>query len=241
MRVVLGGIMGYAVAQHWVDVNPVHAVTLPRITTRDEDMVLLNVEDIERLADAAAHVGKRPDSRRWQNGALVHWQAYVGTRIGEALALRVGDIDFDRRRARVRATWSDGDGAPVLTVPKNGKQRTVAWPSLLEEELWRLCDGRDPDDFLFAAPRGGAWSVRNWRNRIWAPAMRAAGLADSGATIHSLRHTYASLAIKAGADVKTLQAQLGHASAMMTLDTYAALWPENLGTVADALDALVTG
>lgn len=241
VRVVLGGIMGYAVAQHWVDVNPVHAVTLPRITTRDEDMVLLNVEDIERLADAAAHVGKRPDSRRWQNGALVRWQAYVGTRIGEALALRVGDIDFDRRRARVRATWSDGDGAPVLTVPKNGKQRTVAWPSLLEEELWRLCDGRDPDDFLFAAPRGGAWSVRNWRNRIWAPAMRAAGLADSGATIHSLRHTYASLAIKAGADVKTLQAQLGHASAMMTLDTYAALWPENLGTVADALDALVTG
>ena len=64
---------------------------------------------------------------------------------------------------------------------------------------------------------------------------------DSGATIHSLRHTYASLAIKAGADVKTLQAQLGHASAVMTLDTYAALWPENLGVVADALDALVAG
>jgi integrase len=55
--------------------------------------------------------------------------------------------------------------------------------------------------------------------------------------IHSLRHTYASLAIAAGADVKTLQAQLGHASAVETLNTYSALWPERLGEVATAVDA----
>ncbi|MDM8323461.1 tyrosine-type recombinase/integrase [Bifidobacterium pullorum] len=57
--------------------------------------------------------------------------------------------------------------------------------------------------------------------------------------VHSLRHTYASIAIKAGADVKTLQAQLGHATAAMTLDVYAALWPENLGTVADAVNTAI--
>ncbi|ALE10564.1 truncated integrase [Bifidobacterium bifidum ATCC 29521 = JCM 1255 = DSM 20456] len=44
--------------------------------------------------------------------------------------------------------------------------------------------------------------------------------------IHSLRHTYASIAIACGADVKTLQKQLGHATASITLDVYAGLWPE---------------
>ena len=56
-----------------------------------------------------------------------------------------------------------------------------------------------------------------------------------GLVIHSLRHTYASLAIKAGADVKTLQAVLGHASATETLDTYADLWPNCTGEVAEVI------
>jgi len=47
-----------------------------------------------------------------------------------------------------------------------------------------------------------------------------------GVNIHSLRHTYASIAIACGADVKTLQKQLGHATASITLDVYAGLWPE---------------
>ena len=222
----------------WVESNPVDAVTLPRITVKTADMHLLTVREVERLAEAAEHVGRRADSRHWENGALIRWQAYVGTRIGEALALRVGDLDFTRRRARVRETWSDGDGEPVLTLPKNGHERTVAWPAVLEPSLKRMCAGRERTDFLFAAPRGGAWTVRNWRNRVWTPALKASGV-DKNVTIHDLRHTYASLAIRAGADVKTLQAQLGHSSAAMTLDVYAALWPEQLGTVADAVNAAI--
>lgn len=239
VRIVLGGVMDYAMKQGWVDSNPVEAITFPKTATRDEDMVLLDVQSIEALADAAENVGKRTDSKHWTNGLIIRWQAYVGTRIGECFALRVKDVDFGKRRARVRETWSDGDGDPVLTLPKNGKQRTVAWPRFLEEDLRRVCAGRDPDDFLFASPRGGAWRIRNWRNRVWTPALRASGLDATGATIHDLRHSYASLAIRAGADVKTLQAQLGHSSAAMTLDVYAALWPENLGSVADAVNDVV--
>jgi integrase/recombinase XerD len=59
---------------------------------------------------------------------------------------------------------------------------------------------------------------------------------DENLTIHSLRHTYTSIAIANGADVKTLQKQLGHASATITLDTYAGLWPERLGEVSDAVN-----
>lgn len=56
-------------------------------------------------------------------------------------------------------------------------------------------------------------------------------------TPHDLRHTAASLAISAGANVKAVQRMLGHSSAAMTLDRYADLFEDDLDSVADALDA----
>ena len=58
-------------------------------------------------------------------------------------------------------------------------------------------------------------------------------------TLHDLRHTAASLAISAGANVKAVQLMLGHKSAALMLDTYADLFPDDLEAVADALDAAV--
>jgi integrase len=55
-------------------------------------------------------------------------------------------------------------------------------------------------------------------------------------TPHDLRHTAASLAISAGANVKAVQTMLGHKSAAMTLDTYADLFPDDLDAVASRLD-----
>jgi integrase len=55
-------------------------------------------------------------------------------------------------------------------------------------------------------------------------------------TIHDLRHTAASLAISAGANVKAVQRMLGHASAAMTLDVYADLFDDDLDGVAHALN-----
>ncbi len=55
-------------------------------------------------------------------------------------------------------------------------------------------------------------------------------------TPHSLRHTAASLAVSAGANVKAVQRMLGHASAAMTLDVYSDLFDDDLNSVAVALD-----
>ncbi|MGV0044324.1 tyrosine-type recombinase/integrase [Mycobacterium colombiense] len=60
-------------------------------------------------------------------------------------------------------------------------------------------------------------------------------------TVHELRHTAASLMIASGANVKTVQAQLGHKSATMTLDQYGHLFPDDLDDVADKMDDLVSG
>jgi Phage integrase family len=74
----------------------------------------------------------------------------------------------------------------------------------------------------------------NFRRRVFDPAVEAVGL--SGLAPSDLRHTAASLAIAAGANVKAVQRMLGHASAAMTLDVYAGLFGEDLDEVADRLD-----
>jgi integrase len=58
-------------------------------------------------------------------------------------------------------------------------------------------------------------------------------------TPHDLRHTAASLAVSAGANVKAVQRMLGHAKASMTLDVYADLFDDDLDGVADRLDSAI--
>lgn len=232
MKVVLKGIFDYAVSNGWVGENPVDRVTVPKIVS-DDDMVFLSVREVELLADEAERIGKPVD------GLLVRWQAYTGCRIGESLALKVGDVDADRRRARIGRTWTDdGHGGSMLGTPKNGKARNIAIPRFLMPQIKAQMDGMGDDDWLFRATRGGNVWTNTWQTRIWNKAVKAAGMEDAGVTIHSLRHTYASFAIAQGADVKTLQMQLGHSSPSITLNTYTALWPERLDDVADAIGAL---
>lgn len=78
-----------------------------------------------------------------------------------------------------------------------------------------------------------AWP--NFRRNVFDPAVRSLGL--DPLTPHDLRHTTASLAVSAGANVKSIQRLLGHASAAMTLDTYAGLFSSDLDQVAVRLDA----
>ena len=77
---------------------------------------------------------------------------------------------------------------------------------------------------------------RNFNRRTFAPA--AVRIDEPHLTPHGLRHTAASLAIAAGANVKVVQQMLGHKSASMTLDLYGHLFPDQLDDVADRLDVI---
>ena len=83
--------------------------------------------------------------------------------------------------------------------------------------------------------RGGAVYGSRGRERTRPP---ASSLQTTRQKVADLRHTTASLAIVAGADVKTLQTMLGHASAVMTLDRYGHLMPGSAEDVAARLDVL---
>ena len=107
-------------------------------------------------------------------------------------------------------------------------------PRFLADELADHLAGKAPGDLVFTAPEGGVLRNTNFRPRFFDPAAEKAGL--PGLTPHELRHTAASLAVAAGANVKAVQQMLGHASAAMTLDVYAGLFADDLDAVADRLD-----
>ena len=146
-------------------------------------------------------------------------------------------MDLPGRRIRITTAFAEVEGKLVEQTPKTGKSRTVPIPPSLRAELLPLVEGRPDDALVFATRRGTPLRLRNWRRREFDKAVEDAGLDGTGLTPHKLRHTAASLAIAAGADVKVVQAMLGHATATMTLDRYGHLFPDRLDEVAEAMDA----
>ena len=202
--------------------NPADHVPLRRAGKRERDF--LTMEQVDQLADAAG------DYR-----AAIFFLAYTGVRFGELAALCVRRLDLLRRRAEIVEAVAEVRGRAVFSTRRPNQVRTVPIPRFVVEDIAQLT-AKAPDDFVFAAPKGGGLlRLQNFRHVIFERAIRSAGL--DGLTPHALRHTAASLAIAAGADVKVVQQMLGHASATMTLDLYGHLYGDRLDEVADKMDA----
>lgn len=228
--VTFGSPLRYAAAHGWIGRNPAAGIELPRDEKIDTEIPTLTYQDVEVLAKKAGELTSHADDK-----ALVHLLCYVGPRIGEATAIQVRDLDLDHARARVMRTWTvDREGKRKLGPPKTWERRWAPLPDFLVSELRALCEGREPDDFVFQSTRGEAINDRNWYNRVWVPVRK--GTAAASLSVHDLRHVAATLSIAAGADVKLVQQMLGHKDANETLNTYAHLWPSKLGEVISLVE-----
>ncbi|MEU5945164.1 tyrosine-type recombinase/integrase [Micromonospora sp. NPDC047465] len=163
--------------------------------------------------------------------------AHTGLRWGESSALRVSRLDLLRRRVTVAVAFVEVSGELVEGTPKNHQRRSVPIPRFLVDELAAHVAGKRRNEMVFTAPNGGPLRNTNFRARVFGPAAASVGLV--GLTPHDLRHTAASLAVAAGANVKAVQRMLGHASASMRLDGYAGMFGDDLDTVATRLDEAV--
>ena len=227
---VLAAILDVAVKDRRIPSNPARGVTLPRKTKGQH--AYLSHRQVALLAQNS----RKP-------ATLVLALAYTGLRGGEATALRIRDVDTVRRRIQVHENAVSVSGTIHVGTPKTHQARAVPYPTFLNPlfvELMKNSTGgtRGRGELLFGS---GLDYVRSPDSRRgwFVSAVRKAQTADSTfprMTLHDLRHTAASLAISAGANVKAIQRMLGHASAAMTLDTYADLFDDDLDSVADALD-----
>jgi integrase len=235
---VLSQVLGSAVEGGRLSRNAATGVKPPKVQRKE--MHFLDAEQVEWLA-SVAEIRYRP---------LILFAAYTGLRPCELVALRVGRLDLLRCTARVveaavevsRLEWG-----PV----KTHEARVVRMPRSVAEEVARSLAGRPQNRgaLVFTAPKGGPLSPADFVRNCFKPAVAAANeaiaklpkdrrpvLLPDGLRFYDLRHTCASLLIAQGASVKAVQAQLGHATASITLDTYGHLFPSEMEALADRLE-----
>lgn len=231
---ILSGVLALAVRERRIQSNPAEDLELPR--RRRKEHVYLSVEELMRVADAA----------RWRK-PIVLTLGLCGMRWGELVALRVRDVDLERGRMHIRGSATQVRGKVIYGDTKGGESRVVMFPDALRPLLKEQMEGREPDDLLFTVP-GQAHDrymrctsgPTNRKDGWFELAMRRADLGRGHMTLHDLRHTAASLMVRAGANVKAVQRQLGHKSAAMTLDVYADLFDDDLDGLASAMTAMLS-
>jgi len=224
---VLSGVLKFAVRDGRLVRNPCDDIRLPRIVRKSRGY--LTHEQVAALAKASEPYGD-----------VIQLLAYSGLRWGEMAGLKVSRVDLNRRRLDIVEAVTEPRGAVTWGTPKTHERRSVPFPEFLTPSLEARMKGKHPDDVVFVGADGGVLRNSNFRSRYFNKAVIAVMADDEDfphVTPHDLRHTAASLAVSAGANVKAVQRMLGHASAAMTLDVYSDLFDDDLDAVADALNA----
>jgi integrase len=235
---VLSGALAAAVADGRLPSNAARGIKLPKVTSGGKRY--LTHDQVRRLAAAVDAIGGGKQNGAANGyGTLIRVLAYCGLRWGELSGLRVGDVDFARGRLEVRHTVVEVRGRQIESTPKDYEARSIPVPATIMQELVERTRGRPAEAPLFTGARAESWLRGRVFRRGWFD-RAAAEIGLEGLTPHELRHTAASLAISAGANVKAVQRMLGHASAAVTLDVYSDLFDNDLDAVSAALDRMIT-
>ena len=174
-------------------------------------MTILPPEKIGRYLQGAEKYGVLP---------IFYLELSSGLRRGELLALQWADLNVKERILTVNKQVTRMEGELDVTEPKTKNSvRKVALSQQAVDLLVQEHEQHPDNPILFPSPRtGGYWSP-DAVSRINRKLLKSAGI-EEHVRFHDLRHTFATMAISSGVDVKTLSSMLGHYSAGFTLDTY---------------------
>jgi len=231
--------LGFAVRWNLLARNPADLVDAPK--HRYGEMQALDAEQARRLLEAAR--GERLE-------AVYVLALACGLREGELLGLKWEDLDLKEGVLHVRRTLAWVDGGPRFLEPKTEKsRRTVVLPAVAlaalkkhrarqAEERLTLGDAWAYPDLVFTTRIGTPLAKSDFIRRDFKRLLAKAGLPPS-VRFHDLRHTFATLTLAGGADLKAVQAALGHARLTTTADTYAHVLAEQKRRVARLMDELL--
>ena len=204
---VISSAMDMAVKHRLILSNPTDGCELPKVEHRE--MHTIHAEQLGAFLREAKESGVYE---------LYYLDLATGLRRGELLGLKWEDVDLAQGVIHVKRQVAriDGEVKEVPLKTKNSYRNISisqdAVEMLKEMEKRRICE------YVFPSPNGGPISpdsVRHMLHRV----LKRAGLPSI--RFHDLRHTFATLALQNGVDIKTVSGMLGHFSAGFTLDTYA--------------------
>jgi integrase len=235
LRNVVSGILGKALDNEIIPANPSQQLgkEFLKAKTQKDTIKTLTADELKQLLDAVEKYYPK-------DYPMFLTLARTGVRIGEVLALRWDDIDFNGRSIEV----CRGFYRNRITSPKNGKTRLVDMSLQLADVLkaHKLAAKKkglalglgDLPEYVFTNRHGRLINLHKWRSQIFNRANEKAGIRRI--RIHDLRHTYATLRISKGDNVADVSNQLGHHSVKFTMDTYYHWFPGKKKSEVDGLD-----
>ncbi len=225
---VISSAMQLAIQQHLIPQDPTDGCALPK--TEHREMQTLSADQLAAFLLEAKHSGVFE---------MYYIELATGLRRGELLGLKWEDIDFSTQTLRVRRQVGRINGevreAPLKT--KNA-YRTISLGTDAVGILKQQREKHPSSSYVFPGPTGGPIapdSVLHMLHRV----LDRAGLPEL--RFHDLRHTFATLALQNGVDVKTVSGMLGHFSAGFTLDTYAHVTTAAQKKAAETMGAVLAG
>ena len=184
-----------------------------RLKVRKREAEFLEEDDMAVLLAAT--------SEDCEVNALIHVMLFLGLRRGEAFGLKWHDVEAHQDHgARVHVRRSVYN-RKVTETKTSSSERTVDAPASVIDALRRHRKANPPmhSDFVFRTSTGKPHDPNSWYRRVFGPLRERAGLRE-GITLHSLRHTFASLLLRQGEGLKYTSEQLGHSSVQITGDLY---------------------
>ena len=224
-----GQVMRYAIRHRLIDYNPLADAERPRRQDHSDEkqIIVLNPDQIKAFLDAVID----PLYRVFFQLAILS-----GARQGELFGLKWSDVDWDNGQIRINRTYNNGEWYQPKS--KASKRAIDLGPSMmLELKRWRMQCRHNELNLVFPSQSGGPINHSVMLRKHFWPALKAAELPRI--RFHDLRHTFASLLIDQGENIKYIQSQLGHSSPTLTLDTYSHLLNATNQKAARKLEGVV--
>lgn len=214
--------------------NPADAAKPPKLTARPQELRYWTPPELNVFLQLI-------EGHRLQ--AALHLLAMSGARRGEVAGLRWVDVDIDASRITIRQTLNAVDGEIYVSSPKSARGRTIDLDRRTVDVLRRhledqqsrgavYCDSDGGDGYVFRRRDGSRIDPRQlsaafrWVNdRSDLPRIR----------LHDLRHSHASIAIKAGVSIGVVSERLGHSDPAFTLSRYSHVLPGMNREAADRI------
>ena len=225
---VISSAMDFARSQKLIAGNPTDGCALPKLEHRE-----LKTLPVEQLA---SFLREAKESGVFE---MYYIELATGLRRGELLGLKWEDLDLEQCTLRVQRQVSRINGE-VVEAPLKTKNsyRTISLGEdavgILKKQKKKCGDS----EYVFPSPTGGPISpdsVIQMLHRV----LKRAGLPK--VRFHDLRHTFATVALQNGVDIKTVSGMLGHYSAGFTLDTYAHVTTQAQREAAKTMGSVLSG
>jgi len=232
--VSLNQILKYAAQHGYISYNPLSVAERPRASQVGEAKEGKKIRILTQ-AEITAFLDTVKDQKY---RTLFMLAIMSGARQGELLGLKWTDVDWENNQIRIERTYNN----QVWYQPKTkGSRRKIdLGPTMMQElKLWRVACPPTDLGLIFPNEAGGPINHNNLVSRHFLQALRAAGIEKI--RFHDLRHTYASLLIEQGENIKYIQAQLGHSSPTVTLNVYAHLMKPTNQEAAVRLEGAIFG